>query len=115
MSTEAGEKILTHLIDLTRDVSQGVYDRAGEIFEYTKTGDYPERIAELAEAFGMMIVKVEGREYQLEQIIEELRQKNEETGEHASAGGPFGAYQDASEQVRARVGEKNHRDRARGA
>lgn len=78
MALEVGDKILTHLIELTKDVSQGVYDRAGEIFEYTKAGDYPERIAELAESFGMMIVKVEGREYQLEQIIEELRQKNEE-------------------------------------
>jgi len=78
MASDTGERLLAHLIELTRDVSQGVYDRAGEVFEFTKTGEYPERIVELAESFGMMIVKVEGREFQLEQIIEELRQKNEE-------------------------------------
>lgn len=68
--------LLDRLIDLTRDVSAGQYDRSSELFELTKTGSYPEKISELAESFGMMVVKVEAREYRLEQMIEELRQKN---------------------------------------
>ncbi len=71
-------ELLRQLIHLANDVATGRYDRAGEVFEFTKSGTYPDLIVELAESFGLMIVKVEAREYQLEQIIAHLEGKNAE-------------------------------------
>jgi len=76
MSSELGEGLLRHLIKLSGDIARGSYDEADKIFEYTKSGLYPQLITELAESFGMMTVKIEAREFQLEQMIEELREKN---------------------------------------
>jgi len=45
---------------------------ANMLFELSKKGRYPSFLAELAESFGMMLVKVEAREYKLKQTIEEL-------------------------------------------
>jgi class 3 adenylate cyclase len=70
--------LINSLVELTRKVSLGEYDEADKLFEFTKQGKYPPLIHQLAEAFGMMIVKVEGREFHLEQIIEELAAKNRE-------------------------------------
>lgn len=70
---ECQEKILLRkLTGLTKQVSLGHYAKAKAIFELTKTARYPQAITELAEAFGMMIVKVESREFKLEQLVEEL-------------------------------------------
>ena len=44
-------------------------------------GTVPERYTRLAEAFGMMLVKVEAREFQQAQLIAELRDRNEELEE----------------------------------
>lgn len=76
MTNELGEKLVKYLIDLSKDVAKGRYDRADEVFEFTKSGQYPALISELAEAIGMMLVKIEAREFQLEGMIEELRKKN---------------------------------------
>lgn len=76
MTHDVGEDLLRHLIVLTKEIARGSYDEASKIFEFTKSGLYPDTIVELAESFGMMTVKIEAREYQLEEIIEELRQKN---------------------------------------
>ena len=67
------KSLLNHLISVAEDVSMGRYGRHNEIFEPTKTGKYPRLITRLAESFGMMIVKVEAREFHLEQIIEDLK------------------------------------------
>mgnify|MGYP001608200225 FL=1 len=67
------KSLLNHLISVAEDVSMGRYGRHNEIFELTKTGKYPRLITRLAESFGMMIVKVEAREFHLEQIIEDLK------------------------------------------
>lgn len=48
------------------------YDNAEELFQYTDAQVYPPEIAKLAEAFGMMAVKLEAREMKLNQTIEEL-------------------------------------------
>lgn len=42
------------------------------LFELAKKGRYPSFLSELAESFGMMMVKVEAREFKLKQTIEEL-------------------------------------------
>jgi len=52
------------------------------LFELSKKGRYPSVLAELAESFGMMMVKVEAREFRLKEIIEELEQaKSKQSGE----------------------------------
>ena len=71
------DELLDYLTKVARDISRRRYGDPQEIFELTKTGIYPERIYELAESFGMMIVKIEARELRLEQTIEKLKQLNE--------------------------------------
>jgi transcriptional regulator with GAF, ATPase, and Fis domain len=72
------DKLLKHLIDLCEDLSKGRYAKVEDIFELTKEGKYPHLVTELAEAFGMMMVKVEAREYRLEQVIDTLKQAKDE-------------------------------------
>jgi transcriptional regulator with PAS, ATPase and Fis domain len=73
--------LLEKLLELCEVMARGSYDRHSELFELTKTGSYPEDISRLAEAFGMMMVKVESREYHLSQIIEELKRARAELAE----------------------------------
>jgi class 3 adenylate cyclase len=75
MAGEVSEKFIKYLIELSKDVAKGRYDKASDIFEFTKSGQYPDLIAELAESIGMMMVKIEAREFQLEGMIEELKKK----------------------------------------
>ena len=67
------DHLLDRLIAVAEDLSKGHYGQYDDIFELTKSGDYPPLIARFAESFGMMAVKVEAREFRLEQMIEELR------------------------------------------
>ena len=57
-----------------KKIASGHYDRADaeRLFELSKKGRYPSFLAELAESFGMMLVKVEAREFRLKKIIEDL-------------------------------------------
>ena len=41
---------------------------------FQKKGRYPGFLSELAESFGMMMVKVEAREFRLKEIIQQLEQ-----------------------------------------
>lgn len=70
--------LLSRLISLTKKLSRGRFGKPDELFELTKTGKYPERIAELAESFGMMMVKVDAREFRLEEIINDLKKSRDE-------------------------------------
>lgn len=74
--TKKVDELLDYLSKVARDISRRRYGDPSEIFELTKTGVYPERIYELAESFGMMIVKVEARELRLEQTIAKLQELN---------------------------------------
>ena len=67
------DNLLGRLIAVTEELSQGRFGKYDDLFELTKSGRYPPLIARLAEAFGMMAVKTEAREFRLEQMIEELR------------------------------------------
>ena len=49
--------------------SQADSDR---LFDLAKKGRYPGILCEMAESFGMMMVKVEAREFKLKKTIEEL-------------------------------------------
>jgi len=74
----SGGQLLDHLVVAMAGVARGRYGKPEEIFELTKKGTYPHKVVELAESFGMMIVKVEAREFQLQQTIDELRRTNRE-------------------------------------
>ncbi len=68
--------IVSSLMELTEKISKGDFDQAEKIYELTREGKYPPLILHLAEAFGMMMVQVEARQYHLEQINEDLAVKN---------------------------------------
>ena len=57
-----------------KKIASGKYDQqdAERLLELAKDGRYPGFLTELAESFGMMMVKVEAREFQLKRMIEEL-------------------------------------------
>ena len=57
-----------------KKIASGKYDKedSERLFELSKKGRYPAILAELAESFGMMLVKVEAREFERIEIIEEL-------------------------------------------
>ncbi len=78
MKSGGSEQLLERLIVLCKDISAGRFKRAENLFELTKQGKYPHPISDLAESFGMMMVKVEAREYRLEQMIEELKKAHAE-------------------------------------
>lgn len=71
------ENIFDHLIQAVKNAAANIYDHDQSVFEMAKTDKYPAQIADLAESFGMMIVKLEARELRLEQTIRELQQVHE--------------------------------------
>jgi len=69
-------EIIKALTEHANKIVAGSYEDVDKILSLTdKTENSPE-LAELAETFGMMSVKIEAREYALEQTIEELKKKN---------------------------------------
>jgi diguanylate cyclase (GGDEF)-like protein len=78
------EKMLEQLIAVAENLSLGRYsDNEKLIYSMTDGEQYPPVITRLAEAFGMMAVKIGAREYHLEQIIQDLtRTKDELTIAH---------------------------------
>jgi hypothetical protein len=64
------------LVELTRRVSHGDYSQAQELFALTRGEALEPEVEELAEAFGLMLVQLEAREFRLEGLIEELRATN---------------------------------------
>jgi signal transduction histidine kinase len=66
------EKMLEQLIAVAENLSMGRYGDHDQIYAMTDGEQYPPVIARFAEAFGMMAVKIEAREYRLEQIIDDL-------------------------------------------
>ena len=70
-------ELLEMLNSLCKKIAAGNYTQADvdKLFELTKTKRYPGIFSELAESFGMMMVKVEAREFRLKQIIEEIEKE----------------------------------------
>ena len=62
------------LNECCKKIASGKYVKSDSerLFELSKKGRYPSILAELAESFGMMLVKVEAREFEKSQMIEEL-------------------------------------------
>jgi class 3 adenylate cyclase len=70
------DTLLEILLDAAKKVSMGAYDKTDSLMELTNQDKYPALVSELAEAFGMMIVQVESREFNLEQLLDQLKTKN---------------------------------------
>ncbi len=69
------EDIRSAIVALTghaKKVISGSYDNVGQIFSLSDETKHTPEVANLAETFGMMVVKVEAREFALEQTIEKL-------------------------------------------
>ncbi len=71
-SPQTTERVLNRLAEICAKISQSDYTAAKDLFAYTIRGKQPEIAANLAESFGMMLVKLEAREYQLSKTISEL-------------------------------------------
>lgn len=65
---------LDKLLVVIQEVAKGNY--SNDIMQLTSP-DQPETVQKIAEAMGMMMVKVEAREYHLEMLINELKALNE--------------------------------------
>ena len=63
-----------------RKIASGHYDQkdAERLFELAKRERYPSLLADLAEAFGLMMVKVEAREFRLKQALDDLEKAKQE-------------------------------------
>ncbi len=80
-SENLSPQVMLLLATLERICHEVAWDRpkqADELFELTRREAYPELIARLAESFGLMLVKIEAREYRLEEMIRELRRSKQE-------------------------------------
>ena len=68
------------LVRHVKKIAKGQYEQsdADRLFEFAKKGRYPSFLAELAESFGMMLVKVEAREFERSRIIEKLEKDKAE-------------------------------------
>lgn len=72
------EELLAQLIVAAEKLSMGRYEGDQQIFAMTDDGRYPPVVARFAEAFGMMAVKIEAREFRLEQMIDDLTRTRDE-------------------------------------
>jgi hypothetical protein len=63
-----------------KNIASGQYDQKDSewLFELAKKGRYPGFLSELAESFGMMMVKVEAREFRLREMVKDLEEAKAE-------------------------------------
>ncbi|MFK5953920.1 MAG: adenylate/guanylate cyclase domain-containing protein [Desulfobacterium sp.] len=76
MGSDSNNKLYEILLGVAKKVSMGDYDNIDSLMELTTQGKYPPQVSELAESFGMMIVQIESREFNLEQLLEKIKIKN---------------------------------------
>ncbi len=81
MKSDNDDKLFKILLDAAKKVSMGAYDQTDSLMDLTNEKKYPPMVSELAEAFGMMIVQVESREFNLEQLLASLKEKNKKLEE----------------------------------
>lgn len=67
-------ELLDILNSACKKIAKGRYDQSDvdKLFELAKTQRYPSLFSDLAESFGMMMIKLEAREFQMKQVIEAL-------------------------------------------
>ena len=71
-------KALRRLAQIARQVAGNDYSQTKALFEMAGDGAANEAISDMAESFGMMMVKLEGREYRLERLISDLKKTNQQ-------------------------------------
>ncbi len=64
---------LERLLEIIEEIAAGRY--SNDVMDLTRP-EVPEPVRSIAEAMGMMMVKVEAREYRLEMLVQELRELN---------------------------------------
>jgi HD-GYP domain-containing protein (c-di-GMP phosphodiesterase class II) len=65
---------LERLLEVMEEIAAGRY--SNDVMDLTRP-EVPEPIRSIAEAMGLMMVKVEAREYRLEMLVQELRELND--------------------------------------
>jgi DNA-binding NtrC family response regulator len=75
------KRFLNTIISLCDDLAWGRPASEEQLFDLTRPDAGPEDYVRLAEAFGMMLVKVAGREFHRDELIAELKARNEELEE----------------------------------
>ena len=78
MKDKGTDNYYTLFTELCGALAIGNYAESDRLFALTKEGTGPEELVRLAEAFGLMLVRVEAREYHNSQLVQELRAKNAE-------------------------------------
>ncbi len=73
---ERNRTVIKSLTEHANEIVAGSYKNVDKLFSLTDKTDTSHDLTELAEAFGMMLLQVETREYALKQNIEELKKKN---------------------------------------
>lgn len=81
MTHDKDTLLLNTMIDLCENLAFGRKADENTLFNLTRTDVVPNNFARLAEAFGMMLVKVEAREFHRDELINDLRVRNEELEE----------------------------------
>ncbi len=67
------QELLETMEKICHDLAWGRYERTDRLFEMTGEKAYPDQITRLAESFRLMLVKVEAREFRMEQVMSELK------------------------------------------
>ncbi len=80
-SSASSDALFHMLINLCDDLAWGRPCNEDKLFAMTKEDAAEPQLVRLAEAFGMMLVKVAGREFQREGLIETLQKQNAELEE----------------------------------
>lgn len=75
------DRFLPALKSVCERVARGDYAELDELFAMAESTDAPKLVRELAEAFGSMAVQVEGREFHLSQLLEQLGEANRQLEE----------------------------------
>ena len=71
---------IRRLVEIIEEIARGNY--SDDVMALTKE-EQPEQVRTIAEAMGLMMVKVEAREYRLEMMVEELKMLNLQIKENA--------------------------------
>ena len=66
------------MVDVCERLAWGETAQAERLFALTRAGEVPAPVAQLAEAFGLMLVKVEARDLHREELLDQLRRQNRE-------------------------------------
>ena len=72
----AEKELLAKLSEICAELAHGNFTEAKKLFAYTVQGQHSPNIEHLAESFGLMLVKLEAREYQLSTTLESLNHAN---------------------------------------